>query len=127
MLLLDIVSQYTKLAGQSSNTGAGGLFGMAKGLLGNEVSSALIQQFLTNLSPAIIQKLSALKALGGVTTNTPDSSEGFMSLFNQLISQFSDKQTTEQVADLAQPESANMVSKALDLAKNFGIDLNKFI
>lgn len=127
MSLLNIISEYTKLAGQSSNTGSDGLLGMVKRLLGNEVSGSLIQQFLANLSPDIIQKLSALKALGSESINTPDSSDGFTSLFNQLVNQFSNKETTEQVTDLTKPASADMVAKALDIAKGFGLDLNKFI
>lgn len=127
MSLLDIITQYTKLAGQPSESGLSGLLGMAKSLLGNELSNTVIQQFLANLSPDILQKLSALKALGGNTANTPDSLDSFMTLFNQLISQFSNKQTDEQVTDLAKPESTNMIANALEIAKSLGIDLNKFM
>lgn len=129
MSLTDIISQYTKLAGQNSsnNETGGGLLGMAKSLLGNEVSGNLIQKFLSNLSPDIIQKLSALKVLGSNETSNPDSSENFIAMFKQLAGQFAAKDTDQQVSELAKPDNANLVAKALDMAKGLGINLDKFI
>lgn len=129
MSLIDVISQYTKLAGQLSNndSGAGGLLDMAKGLLGNELTGGLIEKFLGNLSPDIIQKLSALKALGGNEAGTPNSSENFLSMFTQLASQFAGQNTEQQVSELAKPDNANLVAKALDMAKGLGINLDSFI
>lgn len=129
MSLTDIISQYTKLAGQTStnNEAGGGLLNMAKSLLGDEVSGNLIQKFLSNLSPDIIQKLSALKALGSNETSNPDSSENFLAMFKQLAGQFAVKDTDQQVSELAKPDNANLVAKALDMAKGLGINLDKFI
>ncbi|MFD1259157.1 hypothetical protein [Entomomonas asaccharolytica] len=129
MSLTDIISQYTKLAGQhaSNNEADGGLLGMAKSLLGNEVSGNLIQKFLSNLSPDIIQKLSALKALGSNETSNPESSENFVAMFKQLAGQFATKDTDQQVSELAEPDNANLVAKALDMAKGFGINLDKLL
>lgn len=129
MSLTDILSQYTKLAGQlSGDSQSSGLLGMAKSLIGNEAASSLIQKFLTNLSPDIIQKLSALKVLGDSSaTAAPDSTESFISLFKNLSEKFTNQDTNQQVADLAEPENANLVGKALDIAKGLGINLDSLI
>ncbi|AWM78894.1 hypothetical protein DKL61_00105 [Gammaproteobacteria bacterium ESL0073] len=128
MSLSDILSQYTKLAGQLSGENQGsGLLGMAKSLIGNEAASTLIQKFLTNLSPDIIQKLSALKVLGDSSTPQPNSSESFIDLFKTLSEKFTNQDTNQQVADLAKPDNANLVGKALDIAKSLGINLDNLI
>lgn len=128
MSLSDILSQYTKLAGQLSGENQGsGLLGMAKSLIGNEAASTLIQKFLTNLSPDIIQKLSALKVLGDSSTLQPNSSESFIDLFKTLSEKFTNQDTNQQVADLAKPDNANLVGKALDIAKSLGINLDNLI
>lgn len=128
MSLSDILSQYTKLAGQLSGENQGsGLLGMAKSLIGNEAASTLIQKFLTNLSPDIIQKLSALKVLGDSSTPQSNSSESFIDLFKTLSEKFTNQDTNQQVADLAKPDNANLVGKALDIAKSLGINLDNLI
>lgn len=129
MLLTDIIAQYTKLTGQSNatNEGSNSLFSMAKSFIGNSTTSDIIQKFLGNLPPEIIQKLSALKVMGSDKTNTPDSSENFIAAFKQLASQFASKDKEQQVSELSESENANLIAKAAEMAKGFGINLDKLL
>lgn len=129
MLLTDIIAQYTKLTGQSNaaNEGSNSLFSMAKSFIGNSTTSNIIQKFLGNLPPEIIQKLSALKVMGSDKTDTPDSSENFITTFKQLASQFASKDKEQQVSELSESENANLIAKAAEMAKGFGINLDKLL
>ncbi len=129
MLLTDIIAQYTKLTGQSAATdeGSNSLFNMAKSFIGNEATSGIIQKFLGNLSPEIIQKLSALKEMGSDKTSNPESSENFIAMFKQLASQFANKDKEQQVSELSNPDNANLIAKAAEMAKGFGINLDKLL
>lgn len=117
MLLTDIIAQYTKLTGQSNaaNEGSNSLFSMAKSFIGNSTTSD------------IIQKLSALKVMGSDKTDTPDSSEIFITTFKQLASQFASKDKEQQVSELSESENANLIAKAAEMAKGFGINLDKLL
>lgn len=130
MSLFDAISQYTKLAEQlssnSANGSSNGLLDMAKQLLGGEKGN-LIQSFLSNLSPEIIQKLSALKALASGEGGSVNSQEGFMDTFKQLASKFASQDTNQQVAQLSEPQNINLISKAAELAKSFGINLDNLV
>lgn len=127
MAFTNVLSQYTKLAGQFSNNQSFGLLGMAKGLIGNEMTSLLIQKFLSNLSPSIIQKLSVLKALGHNETYQLDTSENFISLFNSLLETFVNQDIDLQVSELALPDSVDFIISAIDMATSLGIDIDSFI
>ena len=48
-------------------------------------------------------------------------------MFKQLAGQFAAKDTDQQVSELAEPDNANLVAKALDMAKGFGINLDKLL
>lgn len=124
MSIYDTISQYSKLAEQfSSQSGGGGLLDMAKQLLGGSAND-LIQKFLVALPPELIQKLSVLKSLGAGEGGSVDSKENFIDTFKQLATQFSTQDTDKQVSELSNLSNANLISKAAEMAKQFGINLD---
>lgn len=121
MSLTEVISQYFKLY-RGSN---GGLMSIVSKLFKDNDSSQLISsKLLTNLSPEMIQKLSALRSLGKNQLTTIDSSDNFIHTFQQLANKFANKDTHQQIEKLAKPENANYLSNAIYMAKKFGINLD---
>lgn len=124
MSLTEVITQYFKLSRESGS----GLMSIVTKLFKNSNSSNLISsKLLTNLSPEMIQKLSALRSLGKNQLTTINSSDNFIHTFQQLANKFASKDTHQQIEKLAKPENANHLSYAVYMAKKFGINLDNHL